>query len=252
MALGDSLTPVAQATWRRNHLLSAMPEAEQERLSVDLRLVDLKMKASIYKAYEPITHVYFPLDCVISVTATLERGDVIEVATTGAEGVAGLPAFLGATSSPHEAFCQVPGQALRLDVDTLNRFVAGDGALHDLLHRYTQAVMVFLAQNVACNRMHTADERCARWLAQTHDRVGKSTFPLTQEFLSEMLGVRRAAVSRSAQVLKEAGLIRYTRGQITVLDLDGLHTAACDCYQTVRAEFGRIPGARTPRPPEGS
>lgn len=219
-----------------------MPKSEQQdRLAPDLDLVELGMKVPIYDMDQPITHVYFPLDCVISVVAALEDGTVIEVATIGAEGVAGLPAFLGATSSPHHAFCQVPGRAARLEVGALQRFFADDGDLHDLMHRYTQAVMVFLAQNVACNRLHTTEERCARWLAQTPDWVGRDTFPLTQEFLGQMLGVRRATVSLSAQVLQRAGHIRYSRGHITILDQAGLHAAACDCYATVKREFDKLP-----------
>lgn len=242
MADADPLTPAAATAWQHNRLLGAMPEDEQERLAPDLELVELGSKAPIYGVDEPITHVYFPLDCVISVVAAVEDGTVVEAATIGAEGVAGLPAFLGATSSPHQAFCQVPGRAVRLEVGALERFFVGDGALHELMHRYTQAMMVFLAQNVACNRLHTTEERCARWLAQTHDRVGRDTFTLTQEFLGQMLGVRRATVSLAAQVLQHAGLIRYSRGLITVLDRAGLHEAACDCYATVRREFDRLPG----------
>jgi CRP-like cAMP-binding protein len=164
----------------------------------------------------------------------------VEVAMIGFEGMAGLSAFLGTTASPHRSFCQVPGQTLRLDTVTLRRFLAGDGALHDLLHRYTQAVMAFLAQNIACNRLHSAEERTARWLAQTHDRVGTDSFQITQDFLAQMLGVRRAMVSESARTLQQAGLIRYSRGRITILDREGLHSAACECYLTIRREFDNL------------
>jgi CRP-like cAMP-binding protein len=241
MADADPLTPAAATARRHNRLLAAMPSDEQHRLAPDLEPVEFGMKAPIYDVDAPITHVYFPVDCVISVVAALQDGMAIEVATIGAEGFAGLPAFLGAASSPHQVFCQVPGRAVRLEVEALQRFVAADGALHELMHRYTQAVMVFLAQNVACNRLHTTEQRCARWLAQTHERVGRDTFPLTQEFLSQMLGVRRATVSLSAQILQRAGLIHYSRGYITVLDQAGLHAAACDCYATVRREFDKLP-----------
>jgi CRP-like cAMP-binding protein len=226
--------------WSYNGLLAAMPAAEQERLAPDLELVDLVMKANIYGVDQPIAHVYFPLNSVISMVAELDDQTVVEVATVGAEGVAGLPAFLGATSSPHQAFCQVPGKAVRLTVAALQRFFLDDGVLHELMHRYTQAVMVFLAQNVACNRLHNTDERSARWLAQTHDRVGEDSFPMTQEFLGQMLGVRRATVSLSARTLQGAGLIRYSRGRITILDKAGLHAAACNCYYTVRDEFDKM------------
>jgi CRP-like cAMP-binding protein len=165
----------------------------------------------------------------------------VEVAMIGFEGMAGLPAFLGTAASPHRCFCQVPGQALQLQTLTLRRFLAGGGALHDMLHRYTQAVMAFLAQNIACSRLHSAEERTARWLAQTHDRVGSDSFQITQDFLAQMLGVRRATVSVSARTLQRAGLIPYSRGRVTVLDREGLHSAACKCYHTIRREFDKLP-----------
>ena len=173
--------------------------------------------------------------------AAVEEDVAVEVGMVAFEGMAGLPAFLGNAASPHRAFCQIPGQALRLQTVALRRFLAGGGALHDLLHRYTQAVMVFLAQNLVCNRLHSAEERTARWLAQTHDRVGSDSFQITQEFLAQMLGVRRATVSGNARILQRAGLIRYSRGRITILDREGLHAAACDCYLTIRREFDKLP-----------
>jgi len=159
--------------------------------------------------------------------------------------MAGLPAFLGTTDSPHDTVCQIAGTALRLSVGELRRFLSRDGALHALLHRYTQATMVQLSQSVACNRLHSTEERCARWLLQTRDRVGSDEFSLTQEFLAQMLGVRRGTVSLTAGVLQQAGVIRYTRGRITVLDPDALREAACDCYDVVQAGYRSATG-----PPE--
>jgi CRP-like cAMP-binding protein len=224
----------------RNRLLAALPVQERWRLGPELRLVELGMREQIYDIGEAITQVYFPVNCVISVVAAVEDDVAVEVAMVGLEGMAGLPAFLGGAASPHRCFCQVPGQALRLDTVTLRRFLAGDGALHDLLHRYTEAVMVFLAQNIACNRLHSTEERTARWLAQTDDRVGSDSFQITQDFLAQMLGVRRATVSESARTLHQAGLIRYSRGRITVVDRDGLQAAACQCYLTIRHEFDKL------------
>src|SRR5215212_195496 len=224
----------------RNRLLAALPVQERWRLGSELRLVELGMRERIYDIGEAITKVYFPLNCVLSVVAVSLEKIKDETAMHCFEGMAGLPAFLGAAASPHRCFCQVPGQALRLDTVTLRRFLAGDGALHDLLHRYTQAVMVFLAQNLVCNRLHSTEERTARWLAQTHDRVGSDSFQITQDFLAQMLGVRRATVSESARTLQQAGLIRYTRGSLTVLDRAGLQAAACQCYLTIRREFDNL------------
>jgi CRP-like cAMP-binding protein len=231
--------PLTAAVWRRNRLLAALPEVEQQRLAEKLRLVDVGLRDLLYEVDQPISFVYFPLGCVISLVAPVGE-EAVEVATVGPEGVVGLPAFLGATTSAHRVYCQISGPALRLSVDALARFLSGDGELHRLLHRYTQAMMVFLGQSVACNRLHTVEQRCARWLAHTHDRVDQDRFPLTQEFLAQMLGVRRASVSVSAQILQQAGLIRYSRGWITVLDPDGLRAAACPCYPIIRREFDKL------------
>jgi CRP-like cAMP-binding protein len=225
---------------QRNRLLAALPVEERLRLGSELRLVELGMREQIYDTGDAITQIYFPVNCVISMVAAVEDDVAVEIAMIGLEGMAGLPAFLGTAVNPHRSFCQVPGQALRLETVTLRRFLAGDGALHDLLHRYTQAVMAFLAQNIACNRLHSAEERTARWLAQTHDRVGSDSFQITQDFLAQMLGARRATVSESARTLQQAGLIRYSRGRITILDRDGLQAAACQCYLTIRHEFDKL------------
>jgi len=228
---------------RRNLLLGRLPEDEFGRLRPALEPVEVDVREQVYERGGPIEHVFFPVDAVFSVLATVEGEAAVEVATIGYEGMGGLPAFLGSAESPHDTYGQIGGTALRLATRELRRFLAGDGALHDLLHRYTQATMVQLAQNVACNRLHTTEERCARWLLQTRDRVGADEFALTQEFLAQMLGVRRGTVSLTAGVLQQAGLIRYTRGRITVLDADALHDAACDCYDTVQAGYRRLTAA---------
>ncbi|MFW3170946.1 Crp/Fnr family transcriptional regulator [Geodermatophilus sp. CPCC 206100] len=205
--------------------------------------MDLEVHDQVLTRDKPIEHLHFPLDCVLSLMAAVEGESMVEVATIGHEGMSGLPVFLGTVAGPNDAFCQVPGRALRLSAAGLQRFLALDGALHHVLHRYTQATMVLLAQNVACNRLHATEERCARWLLQTRDRVGADEFPLTQEFLAQMLGVHRGTVSLTAGVLQQAGMIRYTRGQITVLDADALQRTACPCYGIVQAEFERLTAA---------
>ncbi|MGR6965150.1 Crp/Fnr family transcriptional regulator [Geodermatophilus sp. URMC 61] len=228
---------------RHNLLLRSLPEDEFGRLLPALERVDLDVREQLHARGRTIEHLYFPVDAVLSLLATVEGEAAVEVATIGYEGVAGLPVFLGTAESPHDAYCQIAGRALRLSTAELRRYLSQDGALHDLLHRYTQATMVQLSQNVACNRLHTTEERCARWLLQTRDRVGADEFTLTQEFLAQMLGVRRGTVSLTAGVLQQAGVIRYTRGQITVLDPDALHEAACDCYDIVQTEYRRITAA---------
>lgn len=237
---GERTGPSTAALWQRNGLLAALPEAELERLGADLQLVDLGLRQLLYEVDQPITAVYFPVDCVVSVVRVLDEEMPIEVSTVGGEGMAGLPAFLGADTSPTRSFCQVPGRALQLEVPALRRHLDGDTALAGLLLRYTQVVMAELAQNVACNQLHNTEERCARWLAQTDDRVEGDVFPMTQDFLAQMLGVRRATVSLSARLLQQAGLIRYSRGRITVVDRDGLHAAACSCYRTLQREIAKL------------
>jgi Crp-like helix-turn-helix domain len=223
-----------------NRLLAALPVEEQRRLGVELAVINLGMRDQIYDVDAAITEVYFPLTCVLSVVAAVDEDVAVEIATIGWEGMAGLPVFLGAAASPHRCFCQIPGQALRLEAVALRRFLAGDGALHHLLHRYTHAMIIFVGQNVVCNQLHSAEERTARWLAHTHDRVSADTFPITQEFLALMLGVRRGAVSVSARILQRAGLIRYSRGHMTIIDPDGLHAAACECYGIIRRAFDQL------------
>ena len=239
----SSVTDSAPPDPRRNLLLAALPDDEFHRLLPELEPVELDVREQLYEHGKPMEHLWFPVDAVLSLLAVVEGEAAIEVATIGYEGMGGLPAFLGTTESPHDTFAQIAGTAVRLATGELRRFLSGDGALHDVLHRYTLATMIQLSQNVACNRLHTTEERCARWLLQTRDRVGADEFSLTQEFLAQMLGVRRGTVSLTAGVLQQAGVIRYTRGRITVLDADALYEAACDCYDIIQSEYRRVTAA---------
>lgn len=224
----------------RSRLLATLPLEERRRLGAELTLVELRMREQIYDIDEPIPAVYFPVSCVLSVVAAIDDNVAVEIATIGWEGMGGLPVFLGSTTSPHRCFCQVPGQALRMDADAFRRFLAADGPLHELLHRLTHAMFTFVGQNVACNRLHPAEERTARWLAHTYDRVSTDTFPITQEFLALMLGVRRATVSVNARILQRAGLIHYSRGRMRIVDPDGLRAAACECYGLIHRTFDEL------------
>ncbi len=168
---------------------------------------------------------------------------MVEVGTVGNEGMVGLPVFLGRESVPLETFCQVPGRAVRMRSEVLRTEVHPGDKLHGLLRRFTQATFVFAARSSACNRLHSVGQRASRWLLHTHDRVGSDEFPLTQEFLALMLGVRRASVSGVAGDFREAGLISYSRGTIRVLDRIGLEARSCECYRIIREEFDRLPKA---------
>lgn len=223
-----------------NKLLAALPKAEYQRLLPKLEPVSLSFKQLLYECNEPIDYVYFLNNCVISLIRVMEDGGVVEVATVGNEGMSGLPVLLGGTHSHNETFVQVPGDALRMEVDVFRSEVTPGSPLHNLLLRYTQALMNMLAQAVACNRLHSIEERCCRWLLLTRDRVNSNEFPLTQEFLSQMLGVRRASVSEVAAVLQKAGLIQYHRGKMMILNRKGLEADSCECYQIIKKEFDQL------------
>lgn len=198
------------------------------------------MKQTAYEPGVSIGRVYFPLSAVYSLVAGADGHLAVEVATIGHEGFVGLPVYLGAASSPQTAFCQIPGDAAVLGIVEFRRALSRDGALHALLSRYTQVTMVQISQNVVCNRNHPAEQRMARWLLTTQDRVGRDEFPLTQEFLAQMLGVHRPTVSETAQRIQARGVIRYRRGIVTVADRQGLVGLACDCYRIVKTEFDAI------------
>jgi CRP-like cAMP-binding protein len=224
----------------RNRLLDALDRFTRETLAPDLKLVQLGIKDSVYKPGQPIHNVYFPLSGVVSLLASTETGPPIEVATIGNEGMAGLPLFLGTDRSPGSCFCQVPGSALKMSAAAFRAAAKENGVFTQILHRYTQALMVQISQSTACNRKHSIRERCARWLLLTHDRVGKNNFLLTQEFLGEMLGVRRASVGVVVASLQRSRLLRYSRGRITILDRRGLESVSCVCYSIVRKEYDRL------------
>jgi len=224
----------------RNRILAALPAAEYARLTPALEPVTLELRQVLFDVDRPIEYVYFPEDAVASVLGVMTDGSAVETATIGHEGFVGLPVFLGADRTPAQAFCQVPGEAYRIESGAFRQEIARAGDLRDALSRYTQALFTQVAQSSACNRLHTMRERCARWLLQTHDRVGRDEFPLTQQFLSQMLGVRRATVTEAASGLQQDGLITYEYGRITVRDRRRLEAASCECYEIIRREFARL------------
>ncbi|NMG22455.1 Crp/Fnr family transcriptional regulator [Brasilonema bromeliae] len=221
----------------KNRLLASLPKEEQERLQPHLELIPLEYKQLLYIPNEPIQYVYFPNYGVISLITIMQNGDAVEVATIGNEGMVGLPILLGANTIPGQALVQVPGEGLRIKVDVFQREVTPGSPLYKLLQRYTQALFNSIAQLVACNRLHSIEERFCRWVLMTQDRVGKNEFPLTQEFLGQMLGVRRASVSVVAAMIQKAGLITYKRGKMTILDREGLEDVTCECYVMIKDEF---------------
>jgi CRP-like cAMP-binding protein len=216
----------------RNRLLGAITAEDLERLMPSLESVPLVDGMPIYEPYTPISHVYFPISGIVSMVSEMSEGTV-EVGTIGREGMTGLPLVLRATTMPTRAFVQVPGHAYRIRGADLCAVMSEAPNVERLLYRYVLALFDQTAQHAACNRLHALEERCARWLLMTHDRVDGDVVPLKQQFLAEMLGVHRPAVTIAAGALQKAGVIRYTRGKVTVLDREGLEDAACECYAII-------------------
>lgn len=225
-----------------NRLLAALPPAEYARLAPHLERVVLGVRDILYDVEQPIAHVYFPEAMVGSIISLMADGSSVETATVGREGMVGLPVFLGTDRASAQAFAQVPGPALRMPADAFRAAVAESPALTNTLHRYTQALFTLVAQGSACNRLHAMTARCARWLLHTHDRVAADEFPLTHQFLAQMLGVRRATVTEAMGALQEAGVVEYQMGRVRVRDRAGLEGAACECYGVIAREFDRLLG----------
>jgi CRP-like cAMP-binding protein len=221
----------------RNQILMRLNQENYERLQPQLEDVSLSLKEVIYEPGRKIGYVYFPESGVISIVRPLEDGRAIETGTVGNEGMVGLPAVFGMATSSSRAFVQIPGAAVRLKADIVLAERRRGGQFAELLMRFANATMAMLAQGVACNRVHSLEERMCRWLLMMHDRVDADSFPLTQEFLAQMLGVRRPTVNLAGTSLQRAGLIRYTRGKITIVNRKALEEASCECYFHIRDEF---------------
>ena len=225
-----------------NRILSALPPEEYGRILPDLKQVPLKFRISLHEPGDKMPYVYFPNTGVISMLTVLADGNAVEIATIGNEGMTDLSVFLGLEESDSRLLIQVPGRAMRMESARFREHVEQIPSLRALLGYYTVVLFALVAQSAACNRMHPMVERCARWLLMRRDRVDAAQFPMTHEFLSEMLGVRRPSVSVAAEALQAAGFISYHRGKVTVLDRPGLETASCECYRLIRERFDRLPG----------
>jgi CRP-like cAMP-binding protein len=232
-----SLSPDVSLTG--NLLLDVLPSTERAALDTQLERVDLPVGRVLYEPDERIKHVYFPATGVVSMVSTMD-GETVEVGTVGNEGMAGLPLLLHTDKMPTKGFIQVPGHGVRLTAEQFRAAVRELPHFERVLFRYAQALFDQVAQSAACNRLHSLEERCARWLLMTADRVQDEALPLKQQFLAEMLGVHRPAVTVAASALQRAGFIRYTRGKVTILDRAGLEGASCDCYRIVRRSFARV------------
>lgn len=224
----------------RNRLLEGLGPDDLAQVACRMQPTTILAGQSLTDGDLPAQYVYFPETAIVSVLVSLRDGTTIEVGTVGPEGVVGLPVFLGGHSHRFQVIGQVTGDAWRMDADAFRREVRHNGPFHDLLHAYTQAFLVQLAQTVACNRHHPVEARAARWLLATSDRLGRRDFRLTQEFLAMMLGVHRPSVSLAAASLQRAGAIAYRRGNIRITDRSLLASKSCECYEILQAEFGAL------------
>jgi CRP-like cAMP-binding protein len=222
-----------------NRLLQALPEAEREQLLVKMTPVALSIKTVLFEPGQTISAVHFPLDGVISLVTSLEDGAIVEVATVGNEGVVGVPLVPGGSLAVR-AISQVAGRTLRMDSEDFITAFDRPSAFRELVQNYLQALFGQISQAAACNRLHSNEERLSRWLLMSHDRVGTDAFLITHEFLGQMLGSRRATVTLSAGLLQAAGLIRYHRGRVTIIDREGLESVSCECYGVIKSALDRV------------
>jgi CRP-like cAMP-binding protein len=214
-----------------NRLLRALPSRSYERIILRLEPVHMRVGEFMWEANAPIEWVLFPRTLVASLIVPLSYSRPVEAATVGREGLVGVPVVLGVRSTSMRALCQVEGDGARLPAAALTELMAEDDVLGRVLLRYAALLQEHTAQSVACNGRHDVTERCARWLLMTHDRVRADHFYLTQDFLAQMLSVRRATVTLAAGQLQQAGLIRYTRGRVTIVDRERLEAASCECHR---------------------
>lgn len=226
--------PIVKKTAIENCLLAALPRKDFRQFFGDMQQVVLTYGEVLYEPGERIKHVYFPNDSVVSLLTLVDRHQALEVGLVGREGMVGVPLALETGISPVRALVQGTGTAMRMTAAAFLKQLRESHALTRELHRYTYSLMTQITQTAACNRFHVIEARLARWLLMTHDRTQSSPFRLTQEFLSQMLGVRRVGVTKAARTLQQDGLIRYSRGNIAILDRKGLEGACCSCYEIVR------------------
>jgi len=232
---------ISNATHARlNQLLAALPKKEFERWEPELERVELKLGQVLFESGANVTHVYFPTTAIVSLLYVLQDGASAEIAVVGREGIVGISLFMGGGSTPSRAVVQSAGLGIRLRAAAFQTEFSRVGAILHLMLRYTQALITQMAQTAVCNRHHTLDQQLCRWLLLSLDRLTGTQLDMTQELIANMLGVRREGVTEAALKLQKAGLIKYTRGHITILDRDGLEKRTCECYAVVKHEYDRL------------
>ena len=225
---------------KQNLLLDALQNAEFDRLSPNLELVEMPLGKVLYESGGMLEHVYFPTNSIISLLYVMENGSSAEIAVVGNEGILGISLFMGGETTSSRAIVQSSGHAYRLKVQLLKDEFNRSGPVQRLLLRYTQALITQMAQTAVCNRHHSVEQQLCRWLLLSLDRLATDQLTMTQELIANMLGVRREGVTDAAGKLQRDGLIIYNRGHITVLDRPKLEKRSCECYQVVKAEFDRL------------
>lgn len=229
----------------KNRLLAVLPDEIHEKLAPKLKLVSLEQGKILHHPGETIKELYFPLDCLISITIVMNDGTTAETGVVGNREVLGVNAFMGGRETTQtEYIVQIAGSAIKVDAKLLRDEFERNQELRNLLLRYTQALIAQISQTTACNSLHSLEKRLARWLLEAQDRIEKDDLKLTQEFIAEMLGVRRAGVTQAAQKLQESGLIRYNRGHVQILNQRVLEATSCECFRTVKDEYDRLLGLR--------
>jgi CRP-like cAMP-binding protein len=235
-----------------NRLLGLLPRSDYERLRPHLHRIPLEYRQPLYSSNKSIGSVYFIESGVGSLVNTMANGQAAEVGTIGNEGIVGLPLVLGDDRAPTSVYIQVPGAGLRMTAAQFKQELARSASMRAVMLRYAHAFFNQVAQSAACNHFHSLEQRCCRWLLMTHDRMHADEFLLTQEFLAMMLGVQRTGVTVAAGALQRAGLIRYSRGKVTILDRGELIRRSCECYGVSKKEFDRLLGEAPKRRPRAS
>ncbi|MBC5815126.1 MAG: Crp/Fnr family transcriptional regulator [Candidatus Eremiobacteraeota bacterium] len=231
------ITELPLETYGKNKLLASLPQSSRERLAPHLQLRELPHKFVVHEPYAEVGEIYFPLSGVISWIVTMKDGNMAEAMTIGNEGVAGISVALGGQRGSTASIVQAPGLALTIPTAKFLQLLDEDRGLFRVMQHYANVLINVISQCAACNRLHEVTERCARWLLMMQDRAESDEFTLVQEFLADMLGVRRPSVSVCASILQRAGLISYRRGKVRVTDRAGLESAACECYAIIAAEY---------------
>lgn len=237
----DSKMPDAKApSPRQNHLLAALAGDEWQRWEPLLEYVELPLGHVLHESGKAMSHMYFPTTAIISLLYVLQNGSSAEIAVVGNDGLVAVSMFMGGGSSPSRAVVQSGGHGFRLDSKAMKQEFDKAGPVMHLMLRYTQALIAQMAQTAVCNRHHSLDQQLCRWLLLTLDRLEGDNLVMTQELIANMLGVRREGVTESATKLQNAGLIKYSRGRINVLDRPGLEARSCECYAVVKKEYDRL------------